>query len=653
MAIGTAGQSLLSLHETSLLLNVHPNTLRRWDEQGILRAVRFGQRKDRHYSPDDVEKFMKLSVSIKKNKTTKHKPAPLFNYDEIVQRFRQLEQVASLLNRLDTIDVISEQLAGHMALALGATTCVVFVPDGKSEHLVHFSTHGYPQYLLKKWKRISYTANMPSAVAARDSVPVALGNRDEIERSFGRVRNKPFILKDTLSYIALPMICKAVFCGVMSIGFSKPREFKNEDVQFFMTLARQAAGVIDRGRLYQQQIDSRQAARDHSTFIRAINDAAIQFLIPSTPEETYKTIIEEAKKLTSCKYGSIFLWQGDRLSRIYSSFPMLKDIKPRRNGWTYTTFYNRKPAVYHIKNGKEPHPELNELGIKSVIYVPLHYESRIIGVMSVLSQNYEKWSTSGLDYLDLFGRLASLAIHKTQLYFETNNTLENQRLFLSIASHEIKSPLSTINGYLQILERGAKKTEAEKEIIMHRLSEETKRLNQMVNEFLGPDGSQLLPQGYNWGKCSIRKLIENAKDDFSFLYPSHRLTIADELGDDDFVRGDFDKLMQVFVNIFGNAGKYSKSGSKITIKLQSKKGYIKISVKDSGRGIPPQDLSNIFHKFYRADVTEKGMGLGLYLVRTIVENHDGKISIDSEVNRGTTVTVMLPTYARKLPPSVK
>lgn len=633
----------MTLQEASEFLHVHPNTLRRWDEQGILKAVRFGQRKDRHYQADLLDEFVKSS-SDQHAKHLQHETAAVAPNEQVARRLKQLEVITTSLYQLDTLDKMSKHMCRHLAQALKAVSCIVLIPGQLPDTLHILGHHGYPQYMLKRWKNIPMTWKVPSADVARTNMPIILMSREEIGIMYPLLIEKSYILQAVGSYVALPLIISGKNAGAICIGFSSPKQFHNDDVHFLLSIARHCSWAIERARLYQHELDSKKITLKMQEITSRISDAATRFLVPSTPEETYAVIIEEAKKLTSSVHGSIFLWQGNKLNRIYTSFPGLYDIHPRKNGRTYTTFYNRQPSIYYVKRHKEPHPQLIRLGIRSVLYVPLYYDTKTIGVMNVLSEQIDNWSKDGLDFLNLFGRLASLAIHKTQLYYEAKNSLENQRLFLSIASHEIKSPLSSVHGYIQILERRLKKADSEDVSILGRLSEETVRLNHLVTEFLGKEGMQLSPQGYRWRGCSVRKLLKSAKDDFSFLYPSHKLNIVDLLKSEDMIRGDFDKLMQVFVNVLGNAGKYSEAGSKITVRFSEKDGVIQIVVRDNGRGIPTRDLSHIFRKFYRADNSEKGMGLGLYLVKTIVENHNGIIKITSKVHRGTTVTMQFPLY---------
>ena len=111
------------------------------------------------------------------------------------------------------------------------------------------------------------------------------------------------------------------------------------------------------------------------------------------------------------------------------------------------------------------------------------------------------------------------------------------------------------------------------------------------------------------------------------------------------IRADRAKLKQVFLNLLSNAVKYTPAGGKITLSAEADPEELRVRVRDTGRGIPPEAMQNLFQKFYRGPGSERmaeGTGLGLSIAGKIVEAHGGRISVESEVGKGTTFTVHLP-----------
>lgn len=376
-----------------------------------------------------------------------------------------------------------------------------------------------------------------------------------------------------------------------------------------------------------------------------IYKAGLKFLEPLTPEQTYATIAEEAVKLVNGSAGSIMLRTNHGLERVYSSDPAIATVKARKKGFAYTAFIKRKALVVHVEEMAKVHPEVSYSGVKSVIFIPLSYRNQSIGVLHVRSPKDDYFSQKELDILKLFGSYASLAIRKTQLYNETKKALETRDLFISMAAHELKTPLTSIHGYIQLLHGklvGKNTVEAR---WVERLSWESFRLTQLVKELLEIERIKTGQLVYILKECYLEEVIKRTLENFRLSYPERKIIFSDEIEQGkDMVIGDFDKLLQVLGNIVENAIKFSSADSVVKIFLKVKNTDFIILIKDEGIGIAKKDLKNIFESYYRAssDQSKEGMGLGLYLAKEIIERHHGEINIKSKVNKGTTVEIKLP-----------
>ncbi|HSX40920.1 MAG TPA: HAMP domain-containing sensor histidine kinase, partial [Candidatus Saccharimonadales bacterium] len=248
-----------------------------------------------------------------------------------------------------------------------------------------------------------------------------------------------------------------------------------------------------------------------------------------------------------------------------------------------------------------------------------------------------------LRLLKIFGLFSSLIIQKNQQYTEIKKALDARDTFISLASHEIKTPLTTVYGYAQIIKRTLTAGKSPKLQWVNTLLFETHRVTLLVNELLQVEHVKTGKLNYRLKKCSLHLVIKRAMMDFAFIYPSHKLIFKNNLGKQpDFVQGDFDKLLQVILNILTNAGRFSSEKSTVRIALTHEKNYLIIKISDWGKGIEKKDLSRIFQRFYKADKTSKGLGLGLYLAKEVVDEHGGTIEINSKLGHGTAVTICLP-----------
>lgn len=379
--------------------------------------------------------------------------------------------------------------------------------------------------------------------------------------------------------------------------------------------------------------------------MEGIYRAGLKFLAPLKPEETYATIVQEAIKLVGAEYGDIYLEEQGELVRVYSSVPTDYPTKHRRHDTTYRAFKERKIIITDVSEvARAERVGLHKMSIQSTVFIPLSYRSQSIGVLTINTTKKIGDSNVELKVLRLFASVASLALKKTQLYNETRRALETRDLFISMAAHELRTPLTTISGYIQLLHTKFAGADTPESRWIEELLSESSRLTQLVNELLAVNRIKAGVLQYIWKECSLREIIHRAISDFRFNHPHYKINFQDQLDTtQDRVVGDFDKLLQVLINLVDNAAKFSQPGSEINLALKFRTPHLVLTVRDHGKGIPKKDLPRIFDGFYQGrDPSKDGMGLGLFLAKNIIEEHRGTIHVHSRVNKGTVVEVQLP-----------
>lgn len=450
------------------------------------------------------------------------------------------------------------------------------------------------------------------------------------------------------SNVFIPLVYRRISIGVLVLNFKQKKNYPKDVLEILKLYGSMASLAIKKNQLQhetQEAIKARDTFMSIGNILEKVNRSAIKFLEPLAPQETYATVVNEAVKLVGAEYGTIMLQQEGELRRVYSSAPVGYITKSRKRANTYKAFTWKKVIVAPISEIGRAHPEVKAYGgIKWTIFIPLSYRGQSIGVLSINSRSDEKFNNKELNILKLFGSLASLAIRKTQLYYETQKALETRDLFISIAAHELRTPLTTINGYIQLLGGKLKGKGSAESRWTEELSWEAYRLTQLVNELLEVNRIKSGSLHYVWHECHLKEVIQRAISNLQFSFPNRKVSVMDNAEDDnDVVVGDFDKLIQVIINLLENAAKFSPESSEIVLDLKCSKQYILIRVVDKGNGIHEKELSKVFEDFYRgSDQTTAGMGLGLFLSKNIIAQHHGSIDICSKINRGTTVEVKLP-----------
>ena len=226
-----------------------------------------------------------------------------------------------------------------------------------------------------------------------------------------------------------------------------------------------------------------------------------------------------------------------------------------------------------------------------------------------------------------------------------------QRLedFIKIASHELKTPITTIKGYLQLLLRSANE---EEQIPPHFIksslgimNKQVERLARLIGELLDMSKIESEVVALNKESFSLNELVNEAVQDLRYIYKENEINISHEFECNLFA--DKDRISQVITNLVTNAIKYSPNREKIEIKLfRDSTDVVAVSITDQGIGIETKDHQKIFERFYRTEGTYQqtypGFGLGLYIVSEILSRHNGTISVQSEKGKGSTFTFKLP-----------
>ena len=231
----------------------------------------------------------------------------------------------------------------------------------------------------------------------------------------------------------------------------------------------------------------------------------------------------------------------------------------------------------------------------------------------------------------------------------TRKKLEEQRKndFIAIISHELKTPLTSIRSYVQLLLAKTKKEDGFTRQALKRAEIQTRKMASMIKDFLSlariEEGKLKLAKE----KFPVRKILEEVVAEAAFLTPRHPITLAGCPEGEVFV--DKDKIGQVLINLISNAIKYSPPESIITIGCENSVGRVKIYVRDQGIGISSEDQKNLFSRFYRVENpkvrTVSGFGIGLYIVSEILRLHNSAIEVESQENMGSTFSFTLETVS--------
>ncbi len=216
---------------------------------------------------------------------------------------------------------------------------------------------------------------------------------------------------------------------------------------------------------------------------------------------------------------------------------------------------------------------------------------------------------------------------------------------ISAVSHDLRSPLTAILGYIELLERAGPLNELQLGFVEH-VAESVQKITAFVTELLDVDR---LEEGavLRLERCSLSEIIQAVVETYQLPIKNKRQRLLVQLEPGLQVLADRNRLYQAFSNVLANAHKYTQEAGEIVITSRLHEQQVIIEFKDNGIGISPQDQVRIFEKYYRGANTAgdyQGTGLGLYIVRSIIEGHDGRVWLHSENKQGTQVVIVLPIY---------
>jgi signal transduction histidine kinase len=221
--------------------------------------------------------------------------------------------------------------------------------------------------------------------------------------------------------------------------------------------------------------------------------------------------------------------------------------------------------------------------------------------------------------------------------------------FLALTTHDLRSPLTVISGVINFFTSGRLgEMTAEQKNMVAMMERNTQNLIELVNDLLDASKLESGTMRLDAATIELRGLVSELQEQMHPLAREKEIALEEDVPEDlPPLRADRAKLRRVLVNLVSNALKFTPKGGRVRLGASREGAFVRVSVTDTGVGIPREDLHDIFDKYAqarsRATRSEKGTGLGLYITRQLVELHGGKISVQSEVGKGSTFSFTIPT----------
>jgi PAS domain S-box-containing protein len=307
------------------------------------------------------------------------------------------------------------------------------------------------------------------------------------------------------------------------------------------------------------------------------------------------------------------------------------------------------PDFEHSAQDAEHLGLLRELGWREHMCVPLSANGQTLGAITlVVAESGRHYEPDDLILAGELAQRAALAVENARLYRAAQEAVHARDQFLLIASHELKTPLTSMLGYTQLVQRRTNREGTLPERDRRALGViigQVERLNKLVITMLDLSRIETGQLSIERGHVHLSKLVQRVVAEVQPVLEQHTVTVS--VPDESLiVEGDELRLEQVVQNLVANAIKYSPASGPVYVQVERRDAFACVSVTDQGIGIPQESLPQLFQRFYRARNVDAehvgGLGLGLYVVKEIVTLHGGWVDVASREGVGSTFTIGLP-----------
>ena len=399
----------------------------------------------------------------------------------------------------------------------------------------------------------------------------------------------------------------------------------------------------------------REQARQFHAFCKAIKQAAGTLELQEILDSAAKVIVE-ATGVQGCSIKLLSSKTGKMIARTIvglgkdsadQAFDIVEDIYRKgslgRESIVVRDIYMRDfPAV--------------DEEFESLICVPLYLEEKPLGAICIFGERGQRLSPGMISLLSSLGDVVSLAIAHALVYEDLKNLVQTKTKFMFQASHELRSPLNTIQSMARTLLEGHLGKLSKKQLdMLSRIDLRSQMLSEIVGDLLilAVGRAELATQKPE--PVDLQKLLHDNVRFFETRAEEKRVELQlHNRVQDGTVLGSREGMASVITNLLSNAIKYTPEGGRVTVSLVESKEQVVVEISDTGIGIPKEEQSELFTEIFRAtnakEMARIGTGLGLAIVKATVEQHGGSIDFESERGRGTTFRISLNREKQKTTP---
>jgi signal transduction histidine kinase len=483
--------------------------------------------------------------------------------------------------------------------------------------------------------------------------------RGEIVNDVVADRESTPLLADELGaqqLVAAPAIVGDERIGVVAAINALRGTFSEDDLRHLTLLGEQTASAIDNVRL-------RTTLHRQVQEIEGLHRLSRLLTSAETPDHVIGESVRIVADLVECERVALLLHEEDNdqlrghPSVVGMSPEQARDLciplsEPSLAGSVYRT---DAPLISNdAAQDKWVGDEIRDLmGIETLLAVPLATGGRPLGVLKAVNARKGYFDQGDLRFATILGSRIGSVIESSRarereraLVQRLREADQTKSEFVSMLAHELKGPMTSVVGFTSLLREQWRELEDDRrERIVDLVGKEMRRLARLVDDLLDLSRMDAGTLRYEMEPVALQSLVRSIVSVHTSLSNDHEVVDSIPVGLPK-VLGDPDRIRQVFLNLLTNAVRHSPSGSKVEVFAREQApGWVVVEVVDEGIGIGRDDQARVFSKFVnltKPDWIQKGTGLGLYITKSIIEAHGGRIKVRSEEGRGSNFSFTLP-----------
>jgi signal transduction histidine kinase len=544
------------------------------------------------------------------------------------ERLRRLQLVTdAALAHLDLEELLDELLT-RIRAALETDTAAIFLLDRARNELVARSAIGLEE-VVEQGVRTALGEGFAGRVAAerRPIIIDEIGASDDVSPVLREAGVK--------SLLGAPLVYGDKVLGVLHVGTLLPRTFTREDVELIEVVANTASIAIANARLFAAE----RKARLRLERLEAVTDAVLGHL---ELDELLAELLTRTRELLDTDTAAVLLLDEQENELVARAAVGLEEeveqgIRiPLGRGFAGRIAADRLPIILDdVDHADVLNPILREKGIKSLLGAPLIASDTVLGVIHVGTLETRLFTPDDRQLLELVASRASLAIQKARIHEETVRLDQLKLNFVAVASHELRTPATSVYGITATLrQHKGELTEETRTELEETLWVQVNRLRLLIEQLLDlsrldAKAISIEPQPIGLRALLTEVAAETARD------WDVQIDVAESLE----VHADRLALERIIGNLVGNALRYG--APPVVVRAQPMDTYLRVSVEDRGEGVPPELVPRLFERFERGTVGE-GSGLGLSIAQAYARAHGGDLVYDRSESGGARFELILP-----------